>query len=165
MNQVELDAKEVKDVLNYIIKNNQTIQAAGKTPVATEIIGESGLGKTSILLQLAKEQGIDLVKLNLAQIEEIGDLVGFPARQFQLIAPPKTKPELVVVNGQRVMKNVIIPGTGGELEWVDEIAVTQYTSQNYKFTGKKRMSYCPPEWIADKVSGGILILDDWNRAD
>jgi hypothetical protein len=27
------------------------------------------------------------------------------------------------------------------------------------------MSYCPPEWIADKTKGGILILDDWNRAD
>jgi hypothetical protein len=27
------------------------------------------------------------------------------------------------------------------------------------------MSYCPPEWIADKTDGGILILDDWNRAD
>ena len=27
------------------------------------------------------------------------------------------------------------------------------------------MSYCPPEWIADKQGGGILILDDWNRAD
>jgi hypothetical protein len=27
------------------------------------------------------------------------------------------------------------------------------------------MSYCPPEWIANKANGGILLLDDWNRAD
>jgi hypothetical protein len=27
------------------------------------------------------------------------------------------------------------------------------------------MSYCPPEWIANKEKGGILLLDDWNRAD
>ena len=27
------------------------------------------------------------------------------------------------------------------------------------------MSYCPPEWISGKTSGGILLLDDWNRAD
>jgi hypothetical protein len=27
------------------------------------------------------------------------------------------------------------------------------------------MSYCPPEWIANKERGGILLLDDWNRAD
>ena len=27
------------------------------------------------------------------------------------------------------------------------------------------MSYCPPEWISNSSSGGILLLDDWNRAD
>lgn len=27
------------------------------------------------------------------------------------------------------------------------------------------MSYCPPEWISGKEKGGILLLDDWNRAD
>ena len=27
---------------------------------------------------------LDFVKLNLAQIEELGDLVGFPVRQFQM---------------------------------------------------------------------------------
>ena len=27
------------------------------------------------------------------------------------------------------------------------------------------MSYCAPEWIAGKKDGGILLLDDWNRAD
>ena len=27
------------------------------------------------------------------------------------------------------------------------------------------MSYCPPEWISGKANGGILLLDDWNRAD
>jgi hypothetical protein len=32
-------------------------------------------------------------------------------------------------------------------------------------TGKKRMSYAAPEWISDKKKGGILLLDDWNRAD
>jgi hypothetical protein len=27
------------------------------------------------------------------------------------------------------------------------------------------MSYCAPEWISGKGKGGILLLDDWNRAD
>jgi hypothetical protein len=49
--------------------------------------------------------------------------------------------------------------------WADEHAVEDYTRRGYEFTGEKRMSYCPPEWIADKTEGGILILDDWNRAD
>ena len=31
-------------------------------------------------------------------------------------------------------------------------------------TGKNRMSYCAPEWIADVKEGGILLLDDWNQS-
>ena len=49
-----------------------------------EVVGESGIGKTSAVLQMAKENDLDFVKLNLAQIEELGDLVGFPVRQFQM---------------------------------------------------------------------------------
>jgi hypothetical protein len=49
--------------------------------------------------------------------------------------------------------------------WIDEHAVDEYTKLGYKFTGKNRMSYCPPEWISGKTKGGILLLDDWNRAD
>ena len=50
-------------------------------------------------------------------------------------------------------------------QWVDELAVSDYLKNGYKMTGKNRMSYCAPEWIADKKEGGILLLDDWNRAD
>ena len=49
--------------------------------------------------------------------------------------------------------------------WVDELAVQEYLKNGYKMTGKNRMSYCAPEWIADAKEGGILLLDDWNRAD
>ena len=84
MNQVSLDSAEMKNFLQHIIDNNRHIQKAGKKPVATEIIGESGLGKTSVALQIAEENKMNLVKLNLAQIEELGDLVGFPIRQFQM---------------------------------------------------------------------------------
>ncbi len=50
-------------------------------------------------------------------------------------------------------------------QWVDELAVQEYLKQGFKMTGKNRMSYCAPEWIADAKEGGILLLDDWNRAD
>ena len=49
--------------------------------------------------------------------------------------------------------------------WIDELAVQEYLKNGYKMTGKNRMSYCAPEWIADAKEGGILLLDDWNRAD
>jgi hypothetical protein len=171
MNQVELDSGEMHEFLQHIIDNNRYVQENGKKPVAVEVIGESGLGKTSVVIETAKKNNLDCVKLNLAQIEELGDLVGFPVRQFQLCkggpAGTKTVMKKVIVEGKEVLKKVEVPNGDGNKEciWVDENATEQYTKQGYEFTGLKKMSYCPPEWIADKTGGGILILDDWNRAD
>jgi hypothetical protein len=180
LNQVRLDSKEMVDFLEHIISNNRHIQKQGKKVVATEVIGESGLGKTSVVLQIAEKHKLDVVKLNLAQIEELGDLVGFPIRQFELcketdISVPLDTPayemkKIQMPDGKVLLKKVaikapIVDTTSKGCEWIDENAVDQYMKQGYKFTGKKRMSYCPPEWIADKTGGGILLLDDWNRAD
>ena len=169
----------MKDFLHHIVSNNRYIQEQGKTPVSTEIIGDSGLGKTSIALQLANELGLNFVKLNLAQIEELGDLVGFPVRQFELCLTQTVNQQQVqqkytfkkVQNEDGTVSMVKVPVTEisnttevpTECLWVDENAIDEYTRRGYKFTGNKRMSYCPPEWIADKKGGGILILDDWNR--
>ena len=84
MAQVNLNIDELNGFVNHIIKNNRFLQEQGKNPVAVEVVGESGIGKTSAVLDLAKENELDFVKLNLAQIEELGDLVGFPVRQFQM---------------------------------------------------------------------------------
>ena len=139
--QVSLNVKEAKQFLKHIIDNNRYLQKQNKPPVAVEVIGDSGIGKTSTIVQLANELDLNFVKLNLAQIEELGDLVGFPIRQFE-----------VCQNNDKCL-------------WIDEHAVDEYTKQGYAFTGKNRMSYCPPEWISGKSTGGILLLDDWNRAD
>ena len=240
-NQVNLNIEDLKGFMNHIIVNNRFLQASGKKPVAVEVIGDSGIGKTSSILQLANETGLNCVKLNLAQIEELGDLVGFPVRQFQLckegpiqtapavknISAPTTRTVKKIVKRmvkeiesqmvedfdiQLTKKQVLEKGkfvtqeieikipklvakdvevereieeeievtetvdemvsvidtpnsTGQECLWIDEQAIDEYVKRGYKFTGQKRMSYCPPEWIADKQNGGILILDDWNRAD
>ena len=139
-NLVSVNQNELKEFLGHIIENNRHLQENGKGPVSVEVIGESGIGKTSAIIQLADELGLDFVKLNLAQIEEIGDLVGFPIRQFE------------VTNGT-------------ETKFIDENMLDEYRADGFKSTGKNRMSYCPPEWIANKQGGGILLLDDWNRAD
>ena len=141
-NLVALNAKELKQFLNHIIENNRFLQEQNKTPVSIEVIGESGIGKTSAIIQLAKELDFNFVKLNLSQIEEIGDLVGFPIRQFEI---------------QR--------NEEGEKIWVDENVLDEKFKQGYYSTGLNRMGYCPPEWISGKEKGGILLLDDWNRAD
>ena len=139
-NLVSLNVNELKQFLNHIIENNRFIQTQGKTPVSIEVIGESGIGKTSAIIQLAEELNFNFIKLNLSQIEEIGDLVGFPIRQFEV-------------------------SNSKEIIWIDENSYDEYIKLDYKPTGKNRMSYCPPEWISGKEKGGILLLDDWNRAD
>lgn len=162
-NQVSLDANEMKDFIQHIIDNNRFIQKQGKKVVATEIIGDSGLGKTSVALQIAAANNLNYIKLNLAQIEELGDLVGFPVRQFKLTKPATAvMKKFKTAEGKIIEKRVVSEEV---TEWIDENAVDQYTKNGYQFTGKKRMGYCPPEWIADIEGGGILILDDWNRAD
>lgn len=138
---VSLDIEELKVFAKHIVTNNRYLLKQKKIPVSMEIEGDSGLGKTSAVIQLADELGLDFVKLNLAQIEELGDLVGFPIRQFQMSDKESNE------------------------SWIDENAVDEYTKLGFKFTGKNRMSYCPPEWISGKTKGGILLLDDWNRAD
>ena len=190
VNQVQLNSEELKNFMKHIISNNQVIQKEGKNPISVEVIGESGIGKTSTIIQIAQEHNLNFVKLNLAQIEELGDLVGFPVRQFKMVkdggegevkevtkmvkklvkakfkTPTGDIVEREVEKEFPVTEKITVPG-GSTTIWVDETAVEEYSKQGYSFaTGEnKRMAYCPPEWIADKTGGGVLLLDDWNRAD
>ena len=165
---------ELKGFINHIITNNRYLQESGKSPVSVEVVGESGIGKTSTIVELAKENELKFVKLNLAQIEELGDLVGFPVRQFQMYKEKKvavkqqddismvTATQRAAGNSLASLNQTVTKKIG---QWVDELAVQEYLKQGFKMTGKNRMSYCAPEWIADAKAGGILLLDDWNRAD
>jgi len=171
MAQVNLNIEEEKGFVNHIIENNRFLQEGGKNPVAIEIVGESGIGKTSTVIELAKENNLNFVKLNLAQIEELGDLVGFPVRQFQMYKEKQVAKKLDDLTYTAAQKAAAAAQVGNASvtkkvgQWVDELAVEEYLRQGWKMTGKNRMSYCAPEWIADKKDGGILLLDDWNRAD
>jgi len=172
MAQVNLNIDDLKGFVNHVIKNNRYLQSQGKPPVAIEVVGESGIGKTSTIVELAKENNLNFVKLNLAQIEELGDLVGFPVRQFQMYKETTVKKvdDLNYTGAQRAAASNDLAAMGGTVtkkvgQWVDELAVDSYLKNGYKMTGKNRMSYAAPEWIADVKEGGILLLDDWNRAD
>ena len=174
MAQVNLNIDELKNFVNHIIENNRFLQSNKKPSVAIEVMGESGIGKTSTIVEIAAEKQLNFVKLNLAQIEELGDLVGFPVRQFQMYIEKQVQADDNTVNFTSAQKSAaannisqlnsptVVKKVG---VWVDELAVTEYLKNGYKMTGKNRMSYCAPEWIADKKEGGILLLDDWNRAD
>lgn len=139
-NETQLNVEELKTFIKHMVNNNQHIQAEGKVPVAINIEGDAGLGKTSAIMQLGKELGMDVVKLNLSQLEELGDLVGFPVKEFQ------------------------IQNAEGKTTWINESQINAASAKGYKVISK-RMSHAAPEWIEGKGEGGFLILDDYTRAD
>lgn len=139
-NQVELNVNELKDFIKHMVNNNQKIQEQGKIPVAINVEGDAGLGKTSAIVQLGKELNMEVVKLNLSQLEELGDLVGFPVKEFK------------------------VQNQEGKSLWITEQEVEKANQKGYKIVDK-RMSHAAPEWIQGKKDGGFLILDDYTRAD
>jgi len=170
MAQVNLNIDELKDFVNHVVNNNRFLQKQGKKPVAIEVVGESGIGKTTSIMDMARDHDLDFVKLNLAQIEELGDLVGFPVRQFQMYKEKEVKVSNKNLNISSAATDDLLKlanktTTKKVGQWVDELAVAEYLKSGWKMTGNNRMSYCAPEWIAGKKKGGILLLDDWNRAD
>lgn len=144
MNKVQLNSKELKETLTHIILNNRALQEENLKPVAVSICGAAGLGKTSVVEQLAEELNIHHVEvINLAQLDELGDLVGIPVKEYQM----------VIKQGDK---------TAGR--WVDEKVMDSFTAQGWKANGQSRMSYAKPAWIAGKGENGVLILDDYTRA-
>ena len=144
MNKVQLNSKELKETFSYLILNNRELQEQNLKPVALSICGPAGLGKTSVIEQLAEELDIKHVEIiNLAQLDELGDLVGIPIKQYQL----------VIKQGDKQVGN-----------WVDEKIMDSYIKDGWKASGQSRMSYAKPAWIAGKGENGVLILDDYTRA-
>ena len=136
----QLNVDELKGFLKHMVNNNQYIQKEGKVPVAINIEGDAGLGKTSAIVQLGKEMDMDVVKINLSQIEELGDLVGFPVKEFK------------------------IQNKEGKTTWIMETQIEAAMKKGYKVV-EKRMAHAAPEWIQGRTEGGFLVLDDYTRAD
>ena len=72
-NKISLNSEELKTFLNYIYKNNQLLTEKGLPVQAVNVEGEAGGGKTSTILQLANELGMELVRKNLAELEDVSD--------------------------------------------------------------------------------------------
>lgn len=140
--KVRLNIEETVNFLKHIFRNNRYIQEnKDDVPVAVNIEGPAGIGKTSAVEQLALEMGVHFVKLNLAEFEEIGDLVGFPLKEF-LVKDPATKEE----------------------RWIIETEVLSFRKAGWEII-EKRMGYAIPKWVPKNAEeGGILFLDDYTRS-
>lgn len=149
--------KEVKVLLNHTIDRNFQLEAEGKFPKAISFEGTAGIGKTSIVRQVAKERNMGFVKLNLAMVDEVGDIVGFPLKEYECQAAKQVKDE----NGN--LKMQVLPGT----VWLNEKQLdSPMKGVAYRQTGKTRMGYAKPAWVPEyNENGTIVLLDDYNRAN
>lgn len=141
----EMTISEFTGVLNYLLDNNKRLEEQGDTPIAIGIEGEAGIGKTSLIKQVAEKRGMTLCKLNLSQLEEVGDLVGMP--QKEVLLQWQTK------DGQIKTK------------WWPENLVSKVPA-TIQVTSITRMGYAPPAWLPreENPNGIILLLDDYVRA-
>ena len=154
LNTVSME--QVKNLLNYTIDNNNKLQENGVTPIAISLEATAGIGKTSIVEQVAKERNMNFTKLSLHEMDEPGDLVGYPQIEYECQVLKKTKTETGEV------KVVIMPKT----IWVNSKQVENNNNPSIKYqqTGKTRMSYAKPAWVPEyNENGTICLLDDYVR--
>lgn len=140
----EMTISEFTDVFNYLLDNNKKLSDEGLTPIAIGLEGEAGIGKSAIVEEVAEKRGMTFCKLNLSQLEEVGDLTGFPMKEVLLQWKSKE----------------------GELKtkWWPESMLNK-VPQNVQVTSQTRMSYAPPAWLPreENENGCILLLDDYTR--
>lgn len=138
-NKISLNSEELKSFLTYINANNAVLIGKNLPAQTVNVEGEAGGGKTSTIIQFANEMNMEVIRKNLAELEDVSDLVGYPCKEHELVKGDITK-------------------------WVTEGTITQYIQAGYKPTDQKRMTHAAPEWIQGKTKPVILLLDDYSRA-
>lgn len=139
-NETQYKPSEIYNLLKDLIESNDKIMAKGGIPVSMSIVGERGIGKTTIPRELITDLGRSYYKLNLAQLTEPSELVGYYSKEYELV---KEKDSV----------------------WVTENLIPKYTEEGYKYIGKVRTRPCPPDWVDELKENGFLILDDYSRSN
>ena len=117
----------LKRTLTTLFTQNHKLRLRGLRSLPVCVWGRNGVGKTETIMALAAERGYDLVYISLAQIEDMGDLLGLP----ETFNPTPDVPH-----------NPLITTVYRQPEWIAKILRQE-----------------------DPTRPGILLLDDFNRAD
>jgi cytidylate kinase len=104
-----------------LIQNNFSLIEKGVSPISIGLEGSCGLGKTSIVKEVAEELGMTYVRVGLSELEEVGDLCGMPLKEFE----------------------VIFEDCPGCPKWVST-KILNNINKKFDFTGASRMSYATP---------------------
>jgi MoxR-like ATPase len=131
---------ETLSILKDLINANDKIMETGGVPISLSLVGTPGLGKTTICRELAKELNRDFYKLNLAQLTEPSELIGYYSKEYEVVK-------------------------GTQVRWVTENLLPKATDAGFQYTNKTRTIPCPPDWIVNLKDNGILLLDDYSRSN
>lgn len=135
---------EFKEIFKYLIHNNFRLIDKGVAPISIGMCGAAGIGKSSVMEEVAKELGMTYVRVGLSELEEVGDLCGMPLKEFE----------------------VTFKDCPGCPKWVSA-DILNNINKEFDFTGASRMSYATPAWLPrEENPHGILInVDDFTRAN
>ena len=80
-----ISIKDLKQIIKDHYKHNIELATKGFLPNTLRVLGESGIGKTSIVKEASEElcaelhdEGIRWKKINLANISDVAELIGYP---------------------------------------------------------------------------------------
>ena len=140
--KVKLTPAQTIEHLHQYFKNCETQILRGERPTSLCIEGAAGIAKTSITKQVAKELGYTFHQINAAMIDDLGHLVGFPEKEFE-----------IAMDG------------GRDSQWVPAEFSEEAIKDGGKYTGGSRMAYAVPYWLKaiDPNEKFVLLLDDFTR--
>jgi len=137
---IEHKPSEVYNILKETIEANDKIISFGGIPISVSVIGERGIGKSTIQKELAADLGRHFKKVSLAQYTQPEELVGYYQK------------ETLVKKGE-------------VSHWITENMLPKFIDDGYEYTGKARTKPCPPDWVQDLREGSIIVLDDYSRSN
>lgn len=138
--EINYKPSEIYNLLKDVVESNDKLIANKQIPVSISIVGQPGIGKTTICRELAADLNRDFFKLNLAQLTEPSELVGFYQRESEVVKD-------------------------GQSEWITENLIPRYADMGFTYTGNTRTVPCPPDWVVNLKPGAILLLDDYSRSN
>ncbi len=118
--------------------------------ITLNIMGAPGTAKTSLVKSLSttpiewkgrKYEGFQVIDIPLAQVEEMGDILGYPVEEIKFYKDGKTK-------------------------WIKAVdsLIKRFMEDGWDTDGEQRTIYAPPSWVPKEERPGVLLFDDGNRA-
>ena len=71
--QITLKPDQVKEKILQFVENNIVLESKGLLKNSMNLVGEPGVAKTSSIIQVCIENNIGYEKVNLANIDDLGD--------------------------------------------------------------------------------------------